>query len=177
MALKKNFGNHLKTLSDIGKYWKQAYYNQFYNIEKALRSDKSFCCLETIVKEYKYLRMLITFWVFNSITAYTLLTAYWAVPLNHYCYQITNDFEKLLEQGNDKNISKLAISIFLTIDIHIGQTMLLKVSFPNSKYDLEERLHKRRIGANYVDDDKIKEVMAGNDDKNDDEENYWEKNR
>ena len=60
-ALKKNSGNWSKTLSDIRKYWGQALYNWFDNIEKELRSDKFFCCLGTIIRQYKRLRMLIAF--------------------------------------------------------------------------------------------------------------------
>lgn len=58
-ALKKNPGNRKKILSDIKKYWRQAFYNWFYNIDQALGSDKFFRCLKTIVRQYKRLRVLV----------------------------------------------------------------------------------------------------------------------
>ena len=60
-ALKKNSGNRSRTLSDIRKYWGQALYDRFYNIDKALGSDKFFRRLGMIVKRYKRSRMLVAF--------------------------------------------------------------------------------------------------------------------
>ena len=51
-ALKKNSGNRSRKVLDIGKYWGRALYNRFYNINKALGSNKFFRCLETIVRQY-----------------------------------------------------------------------------------------------------------------------------
>lgn len=61
--------------------------------------------------------------------------------------------------------------------MHIGLTKLLKVSPPNAKYDMEEKLHKKYTKVNQVDDGKIKKAMAANNDKNNDEEDPQEKNK
>ena len=58
-ALRKSPGNRSKTLEDIEKYWGQALYNWFSNIDKALGSDKFFCYLGTVVKQYKNSQMLV----------------------------------------------------------------------------------------------------------------------
>ena len=115
--------------------------------------------------------MLVAFQAFNNETAHRLLTACHGVPSDHYRHQSTNNFEKLLEQKNAKNISKVAIPIFLTIRMHIGPTRLLEVSPSNAEYDLEGKLNKRCTGANWGDDGEIKEAMAADDDKDDNEEN------
>ena len=60
-ALKKNLDNRLRTLLDIEKYWGQTFYNRFYNIDKTLGSDKFFCRLGTIVRQYKRSQMLVAF--------------------------------------------------------------------------------------------------------------------
>lgn len=49
-ALKKNFESRSRTLLNIKKYWGQAFYDWFYNIDKVLGFDKFFCCLRIIVK-------------------------------------------------------------------------------------------------------------------------------
>lgn len=48
--LKKNHRNWLRTLLDIKKYLKQAFYNWHYNINKALGFDKFFCYLRTNIR-------------------------------------------------------------------------------------------------------------------------------
>ena len=85
-ALKKNFGNWSKTLSDKKNYWGQAFYNWFYNFNKMFASDKFFCHLETIEKQYKSSQMLVAFWALNNITSYRLLTTLCRVLVDHYCY-------------------------------------------------------------------------------------------
>ena len=119
--------------------------------------------------------MLVAFWAFNNITAHTLLSSCREVPLKHYRHQTTNNFEKLLEQKNAKNTLKVAIPIFLTIRMHIGLTRLLKVGRPNVEYDLERKLHKRCINIDWGDNGKIKEAMAADDDKDNNEGDFWEK--
>ena len=134
-ALKKNSGHRSRTLSDIRKYWEQVFYNRFYNIDKALGSDKFFCHLGSIVRQYKRLRMLVVFRALNNKTTHKLLTACHGVSSDYYCHQTTNNFEKQLEQEDAKNISKVATPIFLTIGMHIRPTRLLEVGSPNTKYD------------------------------------------
>ena len=55
------------------------------------------------------------------------------MPSDHYRYQTTNNFEKLLKQKDTKNISKMATLIFLTIGMHIKPTKLLEVGSSNAK--------------------------------------------
>ena len=131
-TLKKNSGNRSRTLSDIGKYWGQAFYNRFYNINKVLESDKFFRRLGTIVRQYKCSRIFIAFQAFSNTTTHGLLTVCHGVLSDHYCHQATNDFKKLLEQKDAKNTLKVATPILLTIGIHIGPTRLLKVGPPNA---------------------------------------------
>ena len=61
IAINRSFGNRNQenTLLTISKYWEQAFYNCFYNIDKSLGSDKYFCHLGTIVKQDKSVQMLI----------------------------------------------------------------------------------------------------------------------
>lgn len=50
-TLKKNSGNwSMRTVLNIEKYWGQAFYNQFHNIDKPVGSDKFSHCLKIIVK-------------------------------------------------------------------------------------------------------------------------------
>lgn len=90
--LKKNFGNRSRAFLDIKKYWGQALYNWFYNIDKALGSNKFFCCLGTIIKQYKYTWMLVALQAFNNIIAYKLPTSCCEVLSDSYHHQIINDF-------------------------------------------------------------------------------------
>ena len=76
--------------------------------------------------------MLVAFRALNNIIAHRLLAACHGVPSDHYRHQTTNDFEKLLEQEDAKNISKVATPILLTIGMHIGPTRLLEVGPPNA---------------------------------------------
>lgn len=92
--------------------------------------------------------MLVAFRALNNIITHRLLTNHCGMPSDHYYYQITNDFEKLLEQKDVKNTSKMATSIFLTIGIYIGPTRLLEVGSPNIEYNSEERLRVGCINAN-----------------------------
>ena len=142
-----------------------------------LDSDKFFRYLEMIVKEYKRLCMLVVFWALNNIIAHNLLTARHGMPSNHYHHQTTKNFKKLLEQEDIKNTLKVAIPIFLTIGMHIGPIKLLKVDLPNAKYNLEEKLRERCIGINWVDDGEIEEAMVVYNNKDNNEKDFWEKNR
>lgn len=64
----------------------------------------------------------------------------------------------------------MATSIFLTINIYIRLTRLLKVDLFNAKYDLEKRLYQGCTGANKSDDNKIVKVISTNNNEDDDEE-------
>lgn len=97
--------------------------------------------------------------------------------LNYYCYQTTNNFERLLEQKDAKNISKVAILIFLTIGMLIRLTRLLEDCLPNAKYDSKKKFRKRCTNVDYDNDGKIEEAMTADNDKEDDKKNPWEKNR
>lgn len=93
------------------------------------------CYLKIIVKQYNYLRMFVAFKALNNITTHKHFTAYSKILLDFHYYQITNNFEKLLEQEIAKNTLKVVTPIFLTISIYFGLTRLLKVDFLNAKYD------------------------------------------
>lgn len=54
--------------------------------------------------------------------------------------------------------------------MHIAPTRLLEVDSSNAKYDLEERLRKGFIGADWGYDSKIEYALAANNDKDDNEE-------
>lgn len=77
--------------------------------------------------------------------------------------------EKLLEQEDTENTSKVAIPILLTIGMHIGPTKLLEVGPPKAKYNSERRLRKGCIGVDWGDQGEIAVVMAAGDDKDDDD--------
>lgn len=65
----------------------------------------------------------------------------------------------------------MAISIFLTIGMHIGRTKLLKIGLPNAKYDLEGRLYKECTSADWGNNSKIEEAIAIDNNKDGNEEN------
>lgn len=120
--------------------------------------------------------MLVVFWAFNNITVYILSIAYYKVPLDYYYYQTTNNFKKLLEQKDAKNIFKLAILILLTIYMHIEPTRLLEVGYFNVKYNSKKNFIKS-IHANWGDDNKIKKDIAPNNNENNNKEDFQEKDR
>ena len=90
--------------------------------------------------------------------------------MDHYRHQTTKDFEKLLEQEDVKNISKVATPILLTISMHIEPTRLSKVVSLNVEYDSEGRLRERCTGADWGNDGEIEEAMAADIEKDDDKE-------
>lgn len=55
--------------------------------------------------------------------------------------------------------------------MHIRLTRLLKIGSSNIEYDLKEKLYKKYTGVDYGDDSKIKDVMAVDNNKNNDEKN------
>lgn len=61
--------------------------------------------------------------------------------------------------------------------MHIRLTKFLEVGLFNGKYDLKERLHEEYTGTCWSNDDEIKEIMAVDNNKNNNEENLQEKNR
>lgn len=56
--------------------------------------------------------------------------------------------------------------------MHIRPTRLLEVGLPNAKYDLEERLCKGYISVDWSNESEIKEIMAANNNKDNNEENF-----
>lgn len=66
----------------------------------------------------------------------------------------------------------MVMSIFLTIGMYIGQTRLLEVGFSNAKYNLESKLCKEYIIADYNNDDEIKKAIIADNNKDDDEEDF-----
>lgn len=92
--------------------------------------------------------------------------------LDHYQHQTTNNFEKLLEQEDEKNTSKVTTPIFLTIGMHIRPTRLLEVISPNIKYDSEGRLYEGCTYANLGDKSEIKAMVADNNEDDDDKDSY-----
>ena len=95
---------------------------------------------------------------------------------DYYRHQTTNNFEKLLEQEDAENTSKIATPILLTIGMHIGSTSLLEVGSPNAKYDSDERLCKGYTSADWGDNGEIEEAITLDNDEDDDEKNLQEKN-
>lgn len=91
--------------------------------------------------------------------------------LRHYHDQTTNNFEKLLKQQDAKNTLMMAISIFLTIGMHIRRTRFLKIGLLNAKYDLEGRFCEEYTSANWDNNSKIEEAMAIDNNKDGNEEN------
>ena len=121
--------------------------------------------------------MLVAFWALNNLTAHRLFNANRRVLSDHYRRQITNDFEKLLEQEDAKNILKVATPILPMIDMHIRPTSLLEVGPPHVKYDSKKRVRKEYVGADWSDNGKIKETMAADENEDNDKEDPWEKKR
>lgn len=93
--------------------------------------------------------MLIAIWVFNNITAHRLLITYYRMSSDSYCYQITNDFEKLLDLKSKKNTLMITALIFLIFYIHIRLTRFLKDSAFNIELvDVNKKLCIRSTGLN-----------------------------
>lgn len=66
----------------------------------------------------------------------------------------------------------MATSIFLNIGIYIGPTRFLEIGLFNTKYNLKKRLSKRYTSANQSDNSKMKEVIAMDNNKNDNKEDF-----
>ena len=84
LALKKNSGNWSSMLVAINRYWEQALYNWFKNFDKLLGSNKFFCNLRIVVRQYKSKQMLATNLTFNNIIAHKLLTICHGILLDSY---------------------------------------------------------------------------------------------
>lgn len=69
----------------------------------------------------------------------------------------------------------MAISIFLIIGIHIGSTRFLEVGSLNAKYDSKRKLCEGYISIDWGDNGKIKEAIAVNNNKDNDEKDYQKK--
>lgn len=89
------------------------------------------------------------------------------MPLDYYCHQTINKLKKLLEQEDAKIILKMAIPILPTIGIYIGLTKFLEVSLFNVKYNLKKRLCEGYTNVDKGDDDKIKEAITADNNKDD----------
>ena len=176
-TLKKNPNNWSSRLAAINKYWKQAFYNWFKNIDKVLSSNKFFCHLGIVVKQYKNRQLLIAIWFLNNITAYRLLTICCRVPSDSYCFQITYNFEKLLDQKGMKNISMITILILLIFCMHIGPTRFLEDGVPNAKFDANKRLRLDSTNLDWDDSAKIEETIVADKDNKNEKKDLWEKNR
>lgn len=121
--------------------------------------------------------MLVAIQTLNNITSHKLLTARCGILSEHYQHQNTNDLEKLLEQEDVENTSKVALPIFLTIGMYIGPTRLFEVGPPKAVYDSERRLHEGCIGVDWGDQGEIAVVMAAGNDKDDNDKDPQEKTR
>lgn len=66
----------------------------------------------------------------------------------------------------------MAIPIFLIIDIYIRPIKLLEIDFFNVKYNLKKKLCKEYIGIDWGNNSEIKEVMAVNNNQNNDKEDF-----
>lgn len=64
----------------------------------------------------------------------------------------------------------MTIAIFLTINMYIRPTRILEVDSPNAKYDSKERLYEECINADWGDNNKMKEAMIANNNKDNDKE-------
>lgn len=61
--------------------------------------------------------------------------------------------------------------------MHIRLTRFLEVDFFNTEYDSEGKFCERYTNINWDDDDKIKELMAADNDKDNDKKDSQKKNR
>lgn len=66
----------------------------------------------------------------------------------------------------------MATSIFTIIGMHIRLIKLLKVSFFNIKYDLKQIFCEGCTGANYGYNDKIKEAIIVDNNKNNNKKDF-----
>lgn len=79
-------------------------------------------------------------------------------------------FRTLLEQKGEKNTSKIATLIFLTISIQMRMTRLLEIGPSNTNYDMENRSYKECTIADYGNKGEIKAMAAENDEDYDDKD-------
>ncbi len=114
--------------------------------------------------------MVVAIETLNNIITHMILITYCGVLSNHYGYQTTNNFKKLLKQKDAENKSKMATTILLAISMHIRLTRLLEVSSFHAEYDLERRLRERCTGADWGDKSEIEETMTAGNNKDDDDE-------
>lgn len=60
-TLKKNTGYQVKTLLAIRKYWEQAFYNRFYQINEVLGSEIFFCCVRLLYRDTRVYKLLLLY--------------------------------------------------------------------------------------------------------------------
>lgn len=86
--------------------------------------------------------MIIILQIFKIIIVYKLFNICCGVLLNSYYYQIINNYEKLIDKINIKNIFKINILIFLAIYIYIKLIKFLKNNIFNIKYNIKRKFYK-----------------------------------
>lgn len=121
--------------------------------------------------------MLVAFQALNNIIAHRLLIFCYGVSSDSYCYQSTNNFEKLLDQEGKKNFLIITAPIFLVFCMHIRPTRLLEDGTPNAECNVDKKPHLESIGLDWDDSDKIEEAIAVDKNNKDKKEDFQEKNR
>lgn len=144
-ASKKDTGYRAKTLIAIEKHWGRALYERFYQIDEVLGSDKFFRRVETVVRRYRGARMVIAIRAINNLIAHRLLNARVGIPSDSYCYQTTNNFEKLIGQEGAEITSPITTPILLAIRMHIGPTRFLEDGAPKVEFDTDGTIRERLV--------------------------------
>lgn len=142
-----------------------------------LGSNQFFDCLETVVKYYKAVWILVVIQALNNITACRLFHIYCKRLSNAYHYQNISKLVKLLKREDKKNMAKIDTPIFSIIKIYIEPKRFLENSAFTVKFILEKRLYKTCKGLNESDNQEIEETIAIMKSDKNNIKNYQKKNK
>lgn len=104
--------------------------------------------------------MLIAFQTLNIFTAHRLLGTHQGVTSDSFMHQTTCDFEKFLQQKNEKNNVIIVTLILQVIRINVGSRKHLEDNSSNAEYDSERRLYIKYTGLNRGDSAKLEKALA-----------------
>ena len=122
------------------------FYKRFYQIDEAIRSERFFRRIGTIVRRYKASCRIIAVWTINYFIVHIIFNAHIGVTSNGYKYHITNDFKKLLkEKDGSKNTFIITTLILVKIGMHIRSTGFLDNGAPDVVFSPNRIIQKGSI--------------------------------
>lgn len=142
---KRKSKNRASIFKKLEKDYGRAYYEQFYQIDKVIGSDKFFQQFGAVLRQYQSPCKIIVIWAVNNFTIYKILTTHVRISSNNYRYQTINDFEKLLAKEDNENTAIITAPILISIYMHIGPSGFLKDGVLEVVYDINQRIYERLV--------------------------------